>query len=68
MRLTLAHAERLLVRFLTLFVRVERQPCGHPDCRCRSHDVVVLGRFGWWATVVFVVAVWTIAASWCGYR
>jgi hypothetical protein len=67
MNLLVARAERLLVRILMLFVRLERQPCGYPDCRCRSHEVVVVSRFGWWATAVFMVAMPAIAAWW-GYR
>ena len=67
MNLIMARAERLLVHILMLFVRLERQPCGHPDCRCRSHEVVVVSRFGWYATAVFMVALPMIAA-WCGHR
>ena len=49
-------AGNLIVRFFMLFMKIERQPCNHPDCRCKQHEAIVVSRLGWYALGVFVIA------------
>jgi len=49
----MARADRMIVRFCMLFLRLESLPCSDPACRCKRHDVLVVSRFGWCALVAW---------------
>lgn len=67
MSAVVARAGRIVGRFLMLFFRLERQPCGYPDCRCKSHEVVGISRIGCWVVGALMVAE-IAGCAWCIYR
>jgi len=56
MKHVLAKIDRLIVRFLFIFLTIERTRCGEPECRCKNHEVIGVSSFGWYTFAVFVLA------------
>jgi hypothetical protein len=51
----MSRIEQLFMRFVLLFLRVERTECDDPKCHCKNHEVVVPTRLAWYAALAVTV-------------